>query len=118
MCLPVPLLNDEGAPLCVNAIVYGQERNKYIDFSDSPTAIKYFSGGFAWSPFGKCAKDKPDKCPTSQGWINDYFLDRIAGSRLIVDSNRNKVRVFLRANVGEDHPATWFFPSQIGRAHV
>jgi hypothetical protein len=107
MCLPMPLLNDEGAPLCVNAIIYGQERNKYIDFSDSSTAIKYFSGGFAWSPFGKCAKDKPDKCPTSQGWINDYFLDRIAGSRLIVDWNRNKVRVFLRQNVGEDHPATW-----------
>jgi hypothetical protein len=107
MCLPVPLLNDEGAPLCVNAIIYGQERNKYIDFSNSSTAIKYFSGGFAWSPFEKCAKDKPDKCPTSQGWINDYFLDRITGSRLIVDWNRNKVRVFLRQNVGEDQPATW-----------
>jgi hypothetical protein len=43
MCLPIPLLNDEGAPLCVNAIIYGQERNKYIDFSDSSTAIKYLA---------------------------------------------------------------------------
>jgi hypothetical protein len=106
MCLPLLLLNDEGAPLCVNAIIYGQERNKHIGPSAS-NPIKYMSGGFVWSPFGKCAKDKPDKCPTSQGWINDYFLDRITGNRLIVDWNRNKVRVFLRSNVGEDHPATW-----------
>jgi len=106
MCLPIPLLNDEGAPLCVNAVIYGQERNKHIGPSLSEP-IKYMSGGFAWSPFGKCAKDKPEKCPTSQGWIDDYFLDRIAGNRLIVDWNRNKVKVILKPNVGEDHPATW-----------
>lgn len=103
LCLPIPLLNDEGAPLCVNAVIYGQERNKQ---PLSPSAIRYYSGGFVWSPFGKCGSDLPGICPTSQGWDDYYFLDRVTGNRLIADYNRNGIRVTLRQNIGEDYPAT------------
>jgi hypothetical protein len=101
MCLPIPLLNDEGAPICVNAVIYGQERNK----QPYPPTI-FFSGGFYWRPFGKCGLDLPGICPTSQGWDNYYFLDRVTGNRLIADYNRNGIRVTLQQNIGTDYPAT------------
>jgi hypothetical protein len=103
LCLPIPLLNDEGAPLCVNAVIYGQERNKQ---PNNASSIRYYSGGFSWRPFGKCASDLPGICPTSQGWDNYYFLDRVTGNRLIADYNRNGIRVTLQQNIGTDYPAT------------
>jgi hypothetical protein len=103
LCLPIPLLNDEGAPICVNAVIYGQERNKQ---PNNASSIRYYSGGFSWRPFGKCASDLPGICPTSQGWDNYYFLDRVTGNRLIADYNRNGIRVTLQQNIGTDFPAT------------
>ncbi len=107
MCLPIPLLNDEGAPICVNAIIWGQERDKRV----GPAAgnpITYAMGGFYWSPFGKCGRDLPGVCPTSSpwNWDNYYFIDRITGNRLIVDYNRKDLTVRLKGNIGEDWPAT------------
>jgi len=104
MCLPIPLLNDEGAPLCVNAVIFGQERNKVVGTLANP--IQYYSGGFSWPPFGKCGRELPGICPTSQGWDNYYFIDRVTGNRLILDYNRNNIRVTLRGNIGTDFPAT------------
>jgi hypothetical protein len=103
MCLPIPLLNDEGAPICVNAVIYGQERNKQPNDASS---IRYYSGGFYWTPFGKCGRDLPGICPTSQGWDDHYFLDKATGNRLIVDYNRDSIRVTLQQNIGTDYPAT------------
>jgi len=102
-CLPIPLLNDEGAPICVNAVIYGQERNKQPNDASS---ISYYSGGFYWTPFGKCGRDLSGICPTSQGWDDYYFLDRVTGNRLIVDYNRNGISVTLQQNIGTDYPAT------------
>jgi hypothetical protein len=112
-CLPIPLLNDEGAPLCVNAIIYGQEKNKQPSGNPS-NPIRFLSGGFVWSPLRKCAMDLPNICPTSDGWIGNtppqvapYFLDQRAGSRLILDFNRTNIVFRLEPNIGTDIPGTW-----------
>jgi len=113
MCLPIPLLNDEGAPICVNAVVYGQERNKQ---PNNASSIRYYSGGFSWPPFVKCGNSSSgvsNFCPNTGPdgdilWDNYYFLNRLTGggSRLIVDYNRKRIRVTLQQNIGTDYPAT------------
>jgi hypothetical protein len=113
MCLPIPLLNDEGAPICVNAVIYGQERNKQPNDASS---IRYFSGGFYWPPFVKCGNSSSgvsNFCPNTGPdgeilWDDYYFLDRATGggNRLIVDYNRKRIRVTLQQNIGTDYPAT------------
>ena len=105
LCLPIPLINDEGAPICVNVVIWGQERNKQVGTFSNP--IKFLSKGFHWAPFGKCGKDAGSSfCPNSLGWDNYWFLDRITGNRLIVDYNRQDLSVTLRPNIGEDIDAT------------
>ena len=84
MCLPIPLLNDEGAPICVNAVIYGQERNKQPNDASS---IRYYSGGFYWPPFVKCGNSSSgvsNFCPNTGPdgeilWDDYYFLARATG---------------------------------------
>lgn len=106
-CLPIPLLNDEGAPICLNGVIWGQERDKTVGTSASPIAYKM--GGWAWRPFGKCGLDNASTfCPTTppQRWDPFYFLDRVTYNRLILDYRRDALTVRLSSDIGTDYPAT------------
>lgn len=107
LCLPIPLINDEGAPICLNGVVWGQERDKRVGSGANP--IVYAMGGWYWRPFGKCGLDNGSTfCPTTppQSWDPFYFLDRVTYNRLIADYKRDAVSVRLNADIGTDYPAT------------
>ncbi|MDW8087124.1 MAG: hypothetical protein RMJ45_03995 [Candidatus Calescibacterium sp.] len=107
LCLPIPLLNDEGAPICLNGVIWGQERDKRVGTSSNP--IMFAMGGWSWRPFGKCGLDNANTfCPISapQSWDPFYFLDRVTYNRLILDYKRDAVTVRLNEDIGTDYPAT------------